>query len=862
MKRRVAAIISLICIICLTGCSVSQNDEEKNNTPTDTIVQQNAGGENADTGDNTDKSDAGSPTESVDIVSDEKTTVEDKKAEVRDDGLSEVNISYGTAKDDSTDNSEDNPIDDTMDNPVDDAVDNLSDNNTDSNHLDEHDTSILVDPKREERVWLTLGSGGSKDFEGEVAGEIISLIKNLKLIGNQETVLWTSHSDWNVQYPDSSQIEYPKYIRAYSTDGWKIVDNYYNCYEDSPELTEKIFEALALANNAGLRSNAGTLADNSDSTTAPISATGNNTEDLDDSKKEPLEYRNFYEFARRPDMDEAIEEYYVDYYPAYFVVSKNLTQTDEGVPISINIYSSGRPEMSDVVDGKLTDIWDYNSSMNGEVQYSTGLYFTDNGVGHMPDTLPIDFKLTFDNYNGDANPDFCVRYMDDEDGTYYCLKEVWSNGIVANLSGRAFEGGIYIAGCTDPSPRLQRTESVNYIGWKKEDGVYYPTTPGGSKITLPDVNMYPDRMGLPNGLDTYAEDEDTVTCFIWNNTDKEIKTGGDYCIEMLERGQWKMITKGIEIESRTIEPREYAEVAYDISSIKDRKHAKYRITQRCGSYTAYAEFICQGEELTDFDAEAFSIIPGVHFVRLKVENVSLGTSNITSAVLKTENGDIQLGILSGFVDSYVLYSEDMPVKPGEYTIILNGKVPVKFEISEKNLDYKLEISGEKQEDGIVITLKTDRDATLINGTIIKQPEDGKPTMSYLVLDEGTDDIASLYAEGIENNGNGNSGEKNEYLIRGTTLKAGVEYKLRFVDYMKEFFTEDTIDELYKMIQEADESDLEDFEMIGIKITRDTTREEIAKRLKDLMLYNPEAKYTTSIKLDYQGYGDIMICHKF
>jgi hypothetical protein len=147
----------------------------------------------------------------------------------------------------------------------------------------------------------------------------------------------------------------------------------------------------------------------------------------------------------------------------------------------------------------------FRTYMNRAMTYSTGVYFTDGETGKKIITYPKDFKLTFDNYDDDANPDYCIKYDEDEYGSYYALEGIQTDGRVFNISGRAYEGGIYVAGCFDPSPRLQRTAGMGWLGrgYDSDSGRYYPIDSSGNEIQLDDINMYSDRLYLPDELKYY-----------------------------------------------------------------------------------------------------------------------------------------------------------------------------------------------------------------------------------------------------------------------------------------------------------------------------------------------------------------------
>ncbi len=430
------------------------------------------------------------------------------------------------------------------------------------------------------------------------------------------------------------------------------------------------------------------------------------------------EYRTFFDFARRTDLEKAISDSFVPY--GRLTVSRNLTQTEDGTPINIDIYAnSADSEQED----SYTAIWDQRAYINGKATYSTGLYFTDNGTGHMPDTLPKDFKLTFDNYDGDANPDFCCRYDADENGTYYVLESVQTDGRIFNLSGRAFSGGIYIAGCTDPSPRLQKTDECKYIGWKNNGDRYYPTNESGSEIDLPQLNMYSDRFYLPDDKKLYGEDEDKVTCFIWNNTYVPLTTDDTYSIEMLDREEWKEVASGLSGSSVTIQPRECAEVTFDISALGERVNTQYRIVQKSGQITGYGRFWCAGTAVQNASAKSKSIVAGAHSGDFTVNSRGVITTEVYKAELRDGSASFPLSISkTDDMGDYSFIAAQLPDKAGDYTLVLNDSIECGIKLTDPTQTGSFKVGAELNGDDIKVTVTPPfdcklRDCIADNGSI-------------------------------------------------------------------------------------------------------------------------------------------------
>jgi|GEM_PF-6234314 len=417
------------------------------------------------------------------------------------------------------------------------------------------------------------------------------------------------------------------------------------------------------------------------------------------------EYKTFFDFARRPDLNEVTKQNNTTRYD--YTVASSVTQTMEGDVFGVEIYPSGY--LTDNGNGTYTAIWYESGILNGEVSYSTGLYFTDDGTGHTEDTLPQNFDLTFDNYDGDGNPDFCCRYMEDEDGTYYTLQSIESDGRIFRLSGRAYEGGIYVAGCTEASPRLQRTEDISYVGWKKDGDRYYPTDEYGYETELPDLNMYSDRLYLPDDLRKYSEDEDTIHCFLWNNTADKITTGDTYSIEIQTgEDQYETVAENLKAKEVTIDPRGYADIEFDISKIEDRKNAYYRIVLPCGDNIAYGTFICEGSTATTVEAAPVTL--GSCAGTIQVQNIGTDTLSIDEIYIDDGLSEYELTMLS----DTTYFINDMPKEAGTYELCINGEITCPIEITDNQTLPNINIDFEIKNKTLTTNITPDSDITLIS----------------------------------------------------------------------------------------------------------------------------------------------------
>ena len=448
-------------------------------------------------------------------------------------------------------------------------------------------------------------------------------------------------------------------------------------------------------------------------------------------------YKNFYEFARRPDLEQAIEESF-EYYRGY-VVSKNLTLTSDGREINLDIYQNSYTARD---DGTIYGNPDFRTYIDGQATYSTGVYFTDHGTSTKYMDFPQDFKLTFENYTDDANPDYAVRYDYNDEGAFYVIEAIQSDGRVFNESGRAYSGGVYVAGCFDPSPRLQRTDSYRYIGWNiDENGKYYPTyntnklNVGIDDETLeqfdyeqygaiPRFNMYSERYYLPDDLRIYSEDENSVICYLWNNTDKVVANEGTYSIQQYKDGAWITIAEEISVQRQSIQPREYAEISYDISSLTNRESGKYRIVQSCGADTAYGAFwLGGGVEKASLGLSDIEVYTHASGFTTQVMNYGASSAKVNKVSFTDGRGsEYQVKLMNevivpadGSAMITVLFRNGVPMK-GEYTLSVgnaSAKVNVLSGVTAENY-FNVDVQSDGAGATLTVTADFDGMARVMN----------------------------------------------------------------------------------------------------------------------------------------------------
>lgn len=543
-------------------------------------------------------------------------------------------------------------------------------------------------------------------------------------------------------------------------------------------------------------------------------------------------YRNFYDYVRQADIGKQADDSFIPY--GNVTVSKNLTMTKDGREVHIDLYSMGNAR----TDGDTVTAVMHERSYDGEEKlYSSGVYFTDNGTGVKSLTLPAEFRLTFDNYDGDGNPDYCVKYDEDADGAYYVLESLQTDGRIFNLSGRAYEGGIYLAGCFDASPRLQRTADIPYIGWKTENGRYYPTGTNGNEIELPALNMYSDRLYLPDDMKLYSENEQTVHCFLWNNTDSDVTTDTAYAIEMYEGGQWIPAADGMQGSAVTIAPRSCADIAYDISALKDRTNTAYRIVQQAGGETAYGSFYSAGRATVTFAVTLVSLTDGALSGSFAYTDDGLRKTSITSAVIHADSTDYPLHLTADTDGTQAFLLADGKTLPaGDYTITVNGTASLDFQVTDAASALTAAVSAQTDDNAVTVTFTPDADCTL-NYPMLYRLKDGAWQLSLLYNPD-------LDADFFSGDGEIHAGETVTIPLKNMTSEDGWADEL--FGFVEEYFAE------------ANEEEAAQFADYGITYHDGMTLEEFTETIIANNSIHPDDPLLTAITL-YDTDGNSVIC---
>ena len=200
-----------------------------------------------------------------------------------------------------------------------------------------------------------------------------------------------------------------------------------------------------------------------------------------------------------------------------------------------------------------------------EETYSSPIDYKD-GSGACMEQYGKSFKLIWDDYNGDGNPEYAIKQDaedEDENGARYEVR-CMSN----DMTPRSNRFDFYMAGRHEECIHLQMTDTGVVI-WDLVNGVMTPNK------SIDDFRMYSRRYYLPGSLRGYT-DEQEIQCFFWNNTGSEVSTGNTYHIERLDGNEWIKVSGERKIKSVKCPAYRDVTLTFDISDIP-RMSGEYRI---------------------------------------------------------------------------------------------------------------------------------------------------------------------------------------------------------------------------------------------------------------------------------------------
>lgn len=335
-----------------------------------------------------------------------------------------------------------------------------------------------------------------------------------------------------------------------------------------------------------------------------------------------------------------------------------------------------------------------------------------------------DFKLVFDDYSSDGNPDYVIKVGGDENGSVYSLECMEYLGQPAVRKGK-----IYVYGRFEDSIRFQVVEPGKVAApVKTENGfemrIFDITDETGTACegAIDDYRLYSQRYFMPNAFNSYSAGTDKIIFNAWNNTGEEATFGGDFSIERKSGDAWEEITRGI-CETVSVSTYNCGELSIDVSGVSAFERAEYRVVMRINGETVYGGFYMGGGEApTELSISGNEALPDKRVeMKFTVENTGAATARVISAELfkdGTKQQDVDISSLknlpSGDVAVLSVKSQSKPFSAGEYELRIltdNGEfsaIQTLIPVPEEQRAHLSAVSAEKTTEGVKFTLQNSK----------------------------------------------------------------------------------------------------------------------------------------------------------
>lgn len=335
-----------------------------------------------------------------------------------------------------------------------------------------------------------------------------------------------------------------------------------------------------------------------------------------------------------------------------------------------------------------------------------------------------DFKLVFDDYNGDGNPDYAIKVGGDANGSTYCLECMEYMGQPSPSRGE-----IYVYGSFDDSIRFQIIERGKVaVPVKTDSGVEMrifditDKSGTGSEGSVDDHRIYSQRYYMQNAFNSYSAGTDKIVFHAWNNTDKAAEFGGDYTIERKSGNSWETVSLGV-CETVSVPPYNCGELSVDTSDISVSERSEYRVVMSINSKKICGGFYMGGGEApTELEVSGGEPLPDKRIeMKFTVGNIGASTARVISAELFKDNDKIQDVDISSLKD---LSSGDTAVLSvrsggdafcaGEYTLKVHTDggdftaAQTLISVPENRRFHLCAVSAEKTSDGVKFTLQNNK----------------------------------------------------------------------------------------------------------------------------------------------------------
>ena len=335
-----------------------------------------------------------------------------------------------------------------------------------------------------------------------------------------------------------------------------------------------------------------------------------------------------------------------------------------------------------------------------------------------------DFKLVFDDYNSDGNPDYAIKVGGDSNGTVYCLECMDYIGWPS-----ASRGEIYVYGRFDDSIRFQIIESGKVaVPVKTDSGVEMrifgitDKNSTGRDGTVDDYRLYSQRYYMPNAFNSYSAGTGKIIFNAWNNTDKNAEFGGDYTIERESGNGWEKVARGT-CETVSVPAYNCGELLVDVSGISASERSEYRVVMTINGKKIYGGFYMGGGEApTVLEISGGEPLPDKRIeMKFTVENTGAATARVISAELYKDDAKIQdidisslKNLPSGDAAVLSVKSDSEPFSAGEYKLKVytdGGEftaVQTLISVPENQRFHLCAVSAEKTSAGVKFTLQNNK----------------------------------------------------------------------------------------------------------------------------------------------------------
>lgn len=437
------------------------------------------------------------------------------------------------------------------------------------------------------------------------------------------------------------------------------------------------------------------------------------------------DYETFFEFLADEDFTaELLRDYPYKSSSVDTVLSHNVMRLANGEIYFLAIGTMDDDfsvENGDKIGGPMKQEFYTRTRTDG---YNSPVYFDQEKV--QPKWLEFNknFKLVFDDYNSDGNPDYAIKVGGDENGSTYRIERMEYLGQPAVRKGE-----IYVYGRFEDSIRFQVVEPGKVAApVKTENGfemrIFDITDETGSALegSIDDYRLYSQRYFMPNAFNSYSAGTDKIIFNAWNNTDKEATFGGDFSIERKSGDTWEEITRG-SCEKVSVSAYNCGELSIDVSGVSAFERAEYRVAMRINGETVYGGFYMGGGEApTELAVSGGETLPDKRVeMKFTVENIGAATARIISAELYKDGAKIQAvdisslkNLPSGAVATLSVKSNSDPFSAGEYElkILTDGgefsAAQTLVSVPENQRAHLSALSAEKTSDGIKFTLQNSK----------------------------------------------------------------------------------------------------------------------------------------------------------